>query len=68
MDENEARLAAIEGLLMEMLALQRPEMIALLRVAVQSWPRGRQRAQALMILQDAEQRYDEFSVGQVLKR
>lgn len=68
MDEIEARLATLEGLLMERLALDEPGRLAQLRIAVMTWPPGRQRAQALMIIEDAIRRFDEVEIGRVLKR
>lgn len=68
MEENEARIAALEGLLMERLALDEPGRLAQLRIAVMAWPRGRQRAQALIIIEDAMRRFDEVEIGSAVKR
>lgn len=63
MDELEARLAALEGLVMERLALDPPGVHAQLREAVRGWPDKVQRAQGLAILDDAMRRGDEFTPG-----
>lgn len=67
MDELETRLAALEGLLMERLALDSQPMIARLIDMVATWPEDDQRAQALQILDDALRRFDEFASGQRLR-
>lgn len=67
MDELELRLAAVEGLLMERLALDTQPMIARLVDLVATWPDDEQRAQALQTLDDAMRRFDEFNVGRIIK-
>jgi hypothetical protein len=66
--EGEARLAAVEGLLMELLALEAPGRLEQLRVAVRTWSDGEQRDQALQWLEAAGGRFDEFEVGRALVR
>lgn len=53
---------------MERLALDDPGRLAQLLVAVKTWPPGRQRAQAIMIIEDAIRRFDGLTVGQAVKR
>lgn len=67
MDEIEARLAAVELLLIERLALDPPgtlrAMIDQVRAAESFGDEKMIRAQAILILEDALRRFDEFTVG-----
>lgn len=67
MDELETRLAAVEGLLLEWLALTPAPVLQRLTEIVGSWPEGDQRSQALQLIRDALERYDEFTQGIVLR-
>ena len=63
MDEIETRLATLEGLMLERLALEPPGVIAQLVDQVQTWPDDVQRAQALALIDDATRRFDAFTPG-----
>lgn len=67
MDEIEARLAAVELLLMERLALDPPGTLRALIDQIKSveafGDEKMIRAQAILILEDALRRFDEFTVG-----
>jgi len=67
MDEIEARLAAVELLLIERLALDPPATLRALIDQIKSAEAfGEEkmiRAQAILILEDALRRFDEFTVG-----
>ena len=67
MDELEARLAAVELLLIERLALDPPgtlrALIDQIKTAEAFGDEKMIRAQAILILEDALRRFDEFTVG-----
>lgn len=67
-NEIEVRLAALEGLLVERLAMDEPHRLAQQLFAAKTWPAGRKRAQAIMITEDAIRRFDEIEVGRLAKR
>lgn len=67
MDELESRLAAVEGLLLEWLALTPPTLLMRLTEIVGTWDEPEQRGQALQLIEDALRRYDEFTQGIVLR-
>lgn len=70
MDELEARVAALELIMMERLALDPPTTLRALREAINVEAYGEEkmiRAQADQIITDAIQRFDEFNTGWRIK-
>lgn len=63
MDETETRIAALEGIVLEWLALAPPQKVDVLSDLIRAWPDKQLRAQGLAIVQDARERFDEVSPG-----
>lgn len=70
MDETEIRIAALELIAMERLALEPPSILRALAEAINVRASGDEkviRAQALQIIEDAANRHEPFNLGEVLK-